>query len=145
MESPNAKRVQDYLQEKGDDFIASVRQSPNSETVILIVFESSLSETATADKVSRRKLSFLKNAIAEKLGIEVEILVSKGEDQEKLETGLVALLKHRFPNLIQDCFISSLESAHADVWLAGASKDFTSIDKLRRELKEAISESRPCC
>jgi hypothetical protein len=106
----------------------------------LIVFENSISETANAGKVSRRKLAFLKRAVMEKLGIEVEILISKGQAHEDLEAGLTSLLKHRYPNTIQDCFISSLEGAVADVWFAGMAKDAIASDKSRRDLKEAVSE-----
>jgi hypothetical protein len=140
LESPNAKKVLGYLADKRIGFVAAVRQKPNSETVLLVVHEDAVSEIATTGKTSRRQLTYLKNSIARELGLDVEIQISKGKAQEDLEAGLTALLKHRFPNAVQDCFISSLESGFADIWLAGVSKEAIATDKSRRALKEAISE-----
>jgi len=140
LESLKTKKVLDYLAEKRIAFVAAVRQSPNSDAVLLIVHEDSISEIATAEKTSRRQLTYLKNSIARELGLIVEIHISRGKVQEDLEAGLTALLKHRFPDVVQDCFISSFENGLADVWFGGVSKEAVTTDKSRRDLKEAVSE-----
>jgi hypothetical protein len=140
LESLNTKKVLGYLADKRIGFVAAVRQNPSSETILLVVHEDAISETAAASKTSRRQLTYLKNSIARDLGLDVEIQISKGKAQEDLESGLTALLKHSFPDIVQDCFISSLESGFADVWLAGVSKGTIASDKSRNDLKETISE-----
>lgn len=99
--------------------MTSIRTRPNSDVLLLTVLESKLGRIATATTTSRRQLHFLSKAIKRDLGISVDFLISKGSAHEDMEAGLNALLKMRYPEVIQNCFISFVGDDSVEVWLEG--------------------------
>jgi len=117
LDSTDVKKVQDYLAVKRFKFVTSIRHRPNSDVLLLTVPESKLGRIATATTTSRRQLRFLAKAIARDLGINVDFLISKGSVHEDMEAGLNALLKMRYPEVIQNCFTSFSGGDAVEVWL----------------------------
>lgn len=117
MDSPEIKRLWDYLLSKRIQFVRSVRERPNSDGMLLTVAEDTVGPTITSKTTSRRQMRSLAKAIERDLGIGVEFLISKGQVQEEIEAGLSALLTTRFKGEIQECFVSFVENDVVEVWL----------------------------
>jgi hypothetical protein len=115
--SADAKNLQDYLAVKRFSFVTGIRTRPNSDVLLLTVPESKLGRIVTTKTTSRRQLHFLAKAIERDLGISVDFLISKGSVHEDMEAGLNALLKMRYPEVIQNCFTSFSGGDSLEVWL----------------------------
>ena len=117
MDSNKIGTLQKYLRKKRFRYAHNVRIRPNSNELVVVVLESMLGPTVTKTTTSRRQLAMLTKAIARDCDLAIEFLISKGQDQEDMETGLKASLRKRFPGVVEHCMTSLREDRFVDVWI----------------------------
>ncbi len=135
MDSNNLQALKEYLAAKKVWYVTDIRRRSNDDVVLLTVPELSIGNSSSAKSTSRRQLSYLAKAIKRDLSINVDFLITKGEVQEAVETGLKALLQVQYPNVIRYCFTSASGSNIIDVWLES---EVTNLEEIAGKLKQVV-------
>lgn len=117
LDSVRLDTLKDYLEKEKFIFYENLHVRPNSNTIIISVPESAIGKKVTKNLISHRKLTFLKKKIASDLVITVEFIFVRGDFQNKIESGLYALLVSKFPRIIDEVFLSFNSNEIYDVWL----------------------------
>lgn len=117
MQSPDIKKVEEFLKAKRFYFASDIHIQPNSDVVLVSLPESMVGKKVSAKTTSRKKLTNLKAQFAEELGLSVEFILIRGAVHSQIEAGINALLSSQFPGLIQEAFLSFREDGLYDVWL----------------------------
>lgn len=134
------EQVRSFLKRRRANFFVDLRLRPSDGTVLATVPSASIEKRAGKGKTSLRQLQYIRKAIDKELGINLEFLVSMGEELGTLESGLRLLLESRFPNDVADCFISLSRARLVDVWIDLAHPlSVVSSDKMK-QLSRAISD-----
>lgn len=117
MDFHKSQALQDFLKKRQAKYVADIRLRASDGTVLIYVSSSDIGKKAGEGKTSMRQLNYLSRAIKKELKLDAEILIYRGEEQHKFESGLCALLKENFGEAVADCYVSLPEENFAEIWI----------------------------
>ena len=139
MHSPEAEKLKEFFKAKRFRFAEEIYVQPGSTVVLVSVPVSALSAKAGFHKISKRKLTSLRQQAANDLGLNIEFVPVKGAIQAQIEAGLNALLQVQFPKQIQEAFLSLRGDGNYDLWFEPVDST-ADVDRTIQEIKPALIE-----
>lgn len=114
---PKIENIRSFFKKRRANYITDIRIRMSDGTILAYVPSSALGKRAEKGKTSMRQLKYVRKAIQNEFGSNIEFLIYRGQGQKQLESGLFALLKNTFGETISDCYVSFPEAALAEIWL----------------------------
>lgn len=117
MDFPDIDSLQDFLKKRRAKYITDIKLRVSDATALVYVSSSAIGKKSGKGKTSIRQLKYLSKAIKKDLRLNTEILIHRGEEQQKFEAGLCALLRDNFGEAVEDCYVSLPEEKFAEIWI----------------------------
>jgi hypothetical protein len=114
--------------------------------LILEVPRDRIGERASKDKTSRRQLVFVSKSLEEKHGKRVMVTLRDAQALDDIAISLRAVLRHMFPVLVSDVYVSFLTSTKAVVWIESKTIiDPTAIEQLESAANRELAKFGVAC
>lgn len=133
--------IQQYLSAKGLAYVVPRLLNPSSPVLVLEVPRDRVSDTASKDKTSRRQLAFVSKSLGKKHRKRVIVTLRDSQALDDIAVSLRAVLKHEFPNLVSDVYVSFATNTAAVVWIESKTViDPQAIDQLKSRATSELGE-----
>jgi hypothetical protein len=122
-DSSNISRLRDFLAGRGVDFLSEVKanRTPPIDFALFVAGDR-VAERAGKGQISHRQMKLLQRDVKKHLGLEVEWIVTAGQQTTAMEVALHELLEARYPGAASAVYISSPKIVPVSVWIEPSPK-----------------------
>ena len=115
------KKIEEYIEGCQLGFVEAVRLRKYEDTIVLYIPKGKLGASVAAGNTSERQIEVLRRELAAQFSCDVEVILTRSDEDAELEAGFFRILNRRFNNRLESFQSSFSVDGFVNSWIEAPS------------------------